>query len=614
MIVPMKKAHLLILKEDYEKVLKSLQRYEVLMPVNLSEGHYDDKEIQRTKESIKLLKKYREKKSIGDFNIVEYEEFIKDDPQREALLEKIERAQAGIDTLEDENEKLGEKLEFYRPWQELDIKLSELRNTRFVKIHHGFINPYLIDDVEVVVENYGSELIVLGSSKEGKAILYFNFYEDDNEVHQKIKNLGFIETNLPKDDNKVNLLILEIETKINANLEKIKKMQNNLKKYAKEIKQLEVLNDKLISESELKKVSGMETLQTLYLEGWVRNDQEDKLKKSLDEVCELYDLEIREPNEDEVPPTAYKNNKFVESFETITDMFGTPHHKEVDPNPAMAPWYWIIFGMMMGDVGYGIALILICALILNIFRPKGEMRKLMRVFLYSGITSIFWGVLFGSYFGATWKPLLLVPMDDPLGMLILSLALGAVHIISGILVKAYGNIRDNKLLDALFDQFSWVLILLGIGLIFLPLTSTIGTSLVIVGVGIIILTGGRKKKGIFGKITGGISGLFGVTNYLSDILSYSRILALSLSTAVIGMVMNMLAGMLQGSIIGIFFSIIVYIIGHVFNIAMGLLSAYVHDSRLQYIEFFGQFFEGGGYLFRPLSLKLEYVDEVTDKI
>ena len=133
-----------------------------------------------------------------------------------------------------------------------------------------------------------------------------------------------------------------------------------------------------------------------------------------------------------------------------------------------------------------------------------------------------------------------------------------------------------------------------------------------VGAAVILLTAGRAKKGIVGKVVGGFGGLYNITGYMSDILSYSRILALSLATGVVGMVMNLLAGMIQGSVIGFIFSLLIYAVGHVFNLAMGLLSAYVHDSRLQYIEFFNKFYEGGGYAFRPLKVDPRYV-EVVDQ-
>ena len=201
------------------------------------------------------------------------------------------------------------------------------------------------------------------------------------------------------------------------------------------------------------------------------------------------------------------------------------------------------------------------------------------------------------------------PLDDPVKMLVLTLVVGGLHILTGMIVKAVLNVKAGHPWSALFDQFSWMLILIGAGLIFISRTRLVGIVLAAVGAGIVLLTAGRAKKGIFGKITGGLVGLYGVTNYMSDILSYSRILALSLATGVVGMVMNMLAGMVRGSVpvIGLLFALLIYAVGHVFNLALSLLSAYVHDCRLQYIEFYGKFFDGGGKMFKPFSIQTKYI-------
>ena len=199
---------------------------------------------------------------------------------------------------------------------------------------------------------------------------------------------------------------------------------------------------------------------------------------------------------------------------------------------------------------------------------------------------------------------------DILDYLILSIVVGGLHLISGYLIKAYANIRDGKLLDALFDNFAWIFLITGIGLLFIESVSKVGIALAITGAALIVLTHGRSSKNIFGKLGKGLYSLYNSVGVFSDILSYSRILALSLSSAIIGMVMNILAELLQGIFIGIVMSAFVYIIGHAFNLAMGLHSAYVHDSRLQYIQFFGKFYEGGGVEFKPLSMNLKHIDKI----
>ena len=269
--------------------------------------------------------------------------------------------------------------------------------------------------------------------------------------------------------------------------------------------------------------------------------------------------------------------------------------------------------LMMGDAGYGLMMLVGIWAFKKLKKPRGDFGKLVNVLFFSSFTTIFWGIIFGSYFGETWHPILFAPLDNPMGMLVFCMIIGVLHIFSGMVMKMVEDAKAGHFWDGVFDQLSWMLLITGLGLLFLPVTRTVGMVLAIVGAAIILLTAGRAKKGIFGKLIGGLGGLYNITSYMSDILSYSRILALALASGVVGMVMNLLAGMVQGSVIGFIFSLLIYVVGHVFNLAMGLLSAYVHDSRLQYIEFFNKFYEGGGYAFRPLCIDPKYVEVVDNK-
>jgi len=205
-------------------------------------------------------------------------------------------------------------------------------------------------------------------------------------------------------------------------------------------------------------------------------------------------------------------------------------------------------------------------------------------------------------------------------MLGFSLVFGVLHIINGLGFKFALLIRRKDYVGAIADALSWILILVGLVLFAAQLViwtsasllSYIGLGFAGVGALLLLFLAGRKSKNIFGKVLGGLGALYKSTSYVSDILSYSRILALSLSSAVIASTMNLLAGMIQGSVIGFILSLLVYLVGHVFNFVMSMLSAYVHDGRLQYIEFFGKFYEGGGYLFEPFSIRLKQISEISD--
>lgn len=229
------------------------------------------------------------------------------------------------------------------------------------------------------------------------------------------------------------------------------------------------------------------------------------------------------------------------------------------------------------------------------------------VLALGGLSTVVWGAVYGGWFGVTPYTPLLDPMNDAINVLIVCVVAGSVHLLAGLGVAAYMNIKRGKPLDALFDQGFWVMLLAGLGLIiFLP---SVGQVLAIVGAAGIVLTGGRGKEGnVFKKLIGGLGSLYGISGYLSDLLSYARLFGMGLATGVIGMVVNMLAGLLMGSWIGWIFAILFLVVMHTFNLFINTLGAYVHSCRLQYIEFFGKFFEGGGREFNPLRNNTKYVD------
>lgn len=615
MIVPVKKVKLAVLNDYEETLLENLQRYGVLMLIPLAErgGELPEGELlARTEKSLRLIKEYESKvKKDDDEYVVAYEEFMRVDESRKELLVKIEQCGAEIEELRAAIKAAEEKYEFYRPWRLLPVKPGRLGRNRYSVSRIGFINPYDVKNFDAALEAVDAGLLMLGRAHEGQAVAVVCYYEDDAEVQNVLKSFEFQEVSLPDRDMTPAETLAGLDQDMERFKEELRAAEARLREFTESGRELELLSDQLKTRIEVRQAPVMTMPRAAYLEGWVREDRVEELKKAVAEVTDIYDLEITEPEADEQPPTVLQNGKFVAPFETITEMYSLPNPDETDPNPALSFWYLIIFGMMMGDAGYGFVMSLATFLFLKIKKPKGNSARLLKIFFYAGFATMLWGAAYGSYFGFTVKPNLIEPMTDPLKMLIVSLAIGGLHIITGLLIKAYDDIRHKRYFDALFDQFSWIMILVGIGMLFVPATNTIGMALAITGAAIILLTGGRKSKGVLGKVVGGLGGLYNITGYLSDILSYSRILALSLSSAVIGWVMNLLAGMFAGSVFGYILAAIIFVIGHVFNIVMGILSAYVHDLRLHFIEFFNRFYQGGGYAFEPLSLKLQYIDKVN---
>lgn len=618
MIIPMKKAQIVVLKEDKIKLLENLQKNEILMLISEDEKDitYDisaeEETIKRANSSLNLIKRFKEKKGlVREEFVIDYNKFMENDSRRLKLIELIEIDNQRLAEIKNENLAIKTELSFYNPWADLEIQLKDLNSAKYAKMHTGFIDNYKIDAFIDMINEVGGDYKIISRTPRESAIFFVCYVDDEKELLEKLKLVGFNEIIFKELNGTPREIISELELRFNNNTNQINAINGELQLLSKEENELLILTDKLAAQKALKTAPVTETYSTSYLVGWVRTDQLERLEKIVKKTTEFYDLLYLDPNSEDVVPTATKNNKFVSAFEPITNMFSVPSINDVDPNPVMGLWYWFIFGMMMGDAGYGVLLAIGSLLLIKITKPKGNTYKMFKMFFYGAFATIFWGIMFSSYFGfQLHKPIILDPSKDILKYLILSMIVGGAHLITGYLVKFYSEIKNGRIIGGFLDNMPWVFLITGIGLLFIPKLNTVGIALAITAAALIVLTHGRKSKNIFAKFGGGLYSLYNSVNVFSDILSYSRILALSLSSAIIGQVMNILAGMLHGSFIGIILSVFVYIAGHIFNLVMGLLSAYVHDSRLQYIEFFGKFYDGGGIEFQPLSMNLKHIDKI----
>ncbi len=593
---------------------------------------FEENMLVRARRMIKYLEATKKKKAFFDYKEVSYESFDNRSDKYVNFLETVERTEKKVVTLQQEIKDIEEEILLYAPFKENDLNLQSMKETKYVTFYHGFIYDKTVEALEAFFVEHHIPYAFFDSNQKGVAVT-FALYKDQQTYYQEVRRLDFKEVELPNKDMvmaKYLMELYELKTKKTVSLEGV---LNDIDSYTEHLEKLYIYADQLASDKrrKLTPLKKAETrLDIIHITGWIKEPDIEKLHKLLEKSKLGYEIEVHEPASDEVVPTALKNNKFVESFEVITEQYSMPSQKDLDPNPAMSFWYWAIFGMMMGDVGYGLVMLLAFGLFLKLKRPKGGMKKLVSVLYYSGYTTIFFGAIYGSLFGydfisglgklfnQSWKPLI-TPIDNALEMLVIAMGIGMIHIIHGLILKAKLLIKFKDPFGVLAESVSYILILLGVAVtaltfIDLPfnLSPWVGYGMLISGAALIILFAGRHHKSIIKKATSGLAGIYGIIDQLSDVLSYSRILALALSTAVIAFTFNLLAGMLHGSIFGILISIVIYIVGHVFNFGMGLLSAYIHDSRLQYIEFFGKFYEGGGIAFKPLSLELNYIDEINN--
>ncbi len=416
-----------------------------------------------------------------------------------------------------------------------------------------------------------------------------------------------------------------IERQIDKHKNEIRAIEKNIKDMLGKLDQIKIYYDCLVMrrDKELLKRKIKKTDKTFAIKGWVPSKLKPKVDKLLESFICIHNYE--EPNENDTVPVLVDNSSLVAPFEVITEMYSLPDYKGIDPTRFFAFLYAMFFGIMLSDAGYGLVITIACLVIKLRFELEGMMKKVIGTFFYCGISTVFWGAMFGGWFGdffqvaakvllnkeITIKPIWFNPIEDPTKLLIWSLGFGVVHLFLGLALRAYMLIKRGQVWDAICDVVSWYLviggaILYGAGGNISPLLVKPGMYMAIAGVIILLLTGGRQKKG-FGKVIGGLGQVYNVTSYVADILSYARLLALGLATGVIATVVNTMGSMAGNGIISFIVLILVGIIGHTFNIAINLLGAFVHSSRLQYIEFFGKFYEDGGEAFEPFRQNTKYI-------
>ncbi|MCL2821729.1 MAG: hypothetical protein FWD86_00830 [Firmicutes bacterium] len=374
--------------------------------------------------------------------------------------------------------------------------------------------------------------------------------------------------------------------------------------------------------------------QTVTIEGWAPTHSVSKLKNDILINFKSVDFEYRAAKKGDTPPSLSVNPKIFRPFEGVTKGYGVPSYGESDPSPIMAIFFFVSFGIMLADAGYGLIMALMGLIVGFASKKLGSGNKRMLLMLgICGISGVIFGVLFGGVFAIEGLPALWFnPMEEPITMLIFSLGLGVVHLLTGYTLKSIKTTRAHfrvatnakakvwGIFDGIFDSLFMYLLFGGVIVFALPMAlgdsaivdsfpfSTVAITMLAASLVGIVLTSGRRAPSIGGKVAGGLGGLYKLINVFSDVLSYSRLFGLALASGAIAMAFNQIGSLVLGlPIIGYPLGAIALIVLHLFNLLLAALAAYVHSIRLQYVEFFGKFYDGSGRSFSPLGSNVRYV-------
>ena len=564
---------------------------------------------------------------------VTYEEFMNAEKREEAeaLIAEIKRLAAERVRLSASLASLEKTILSLSPYKEFEILFSAFSNTPRLRVFLG--------TVENVKEELFETLADVCVKTEGNTVLVVALKEAEKETEEFLRGLDFAPCPFLKEAGTGKELYARLNEEKKDLLREIEKIDEAEFALCENIRFLKVYCDRIAYELEKAESVSEKMLATervILLEAYAPKESEEEISAALSAVTDSAYFDFVEPEEDEMPPTLMRNNGLTKNFEAITNLYSPPNSREFDPTTVMGIFYSVFLGFIMGDIGYGLFMLIGGGLLWWKNRVKDNgLKRLAAVFAIGGVFAVIWGFLFDSLFGIAILHMRVMP---PLlegntnwhvlgiaipALLIVALEVGVVQLFAGYVCSAIQCWRRGKIWDGIFDGVVWAVFSIGVGLAIAGLVEELNMIILAYVGGIAagamlltaMLTAGRKEK-ILGKFTKGFGAAYGVINYASDILSYARLNGLMLSGAVIAEIVSGYALTGYGGSTGMIVSgnaglavlgVVLLLLGHLLNLALSLLGAYIHDARLQYVEFYGRFYEGEGELFSPLGSKHTHV-------
>ncbi len=539
-----------------------------------------------------------------------------------ALYRECERMSDRLASIERERDRLTTLVEDLAPWTGLHLQISQWKGTDRVALFTGTVP--VTDSVQIrqslreAVDHVS--VAEVGSAGLLEAWVVMAHHDALSEVRSALALTEFSDVSFPDLSDYPAEELSRAQTRIeelhqeHADLEKL--AREHAAAYARTYALAELLTSKRDAIAIREGFAASE--RTFLITGWLPVRRREEVVAALAPVGRDIDMTFEDPGPDDDVPVELENPRLLKPFETLTDLFGRPSYNGLDPTPLMAPFFFLFFGICIGDVGYGALLILVCWLIRERLDVAPGVKSFMNLFMLGGVASILAGIPTRGYFALSedalpsflqYKPLFDLP-DDAMSFLIFSVALGVVHVLLGVVVNGWRRIKEGEPGRAL-GEFAVVFFVAMIGVgVLVPdrMVEAIGGGAVV-----LVLAKGqvwtiRSVGGAFKSLGIGLLGVYAIVGIAADCISYSRLAALGMASLLVGSVMNDLAVMVGGN--GgawVIAGALVFVVGHTFNIVINLLSAFVHPARLQFVEFFGKFYEGGGRPYRPFSLRQQSV-------